>query len=91
MRKKTSLEMKGVTKYIFDAYGNALRNATVKILDGVNFDLRNLVIWLIGFIVYRLLMRVDIVVGYTLPDMLLTMALCLAADKLLGKREKTAV
>ena len=58
---------------------------------GVNFDLRNLVIWLIGFIVYRLLMRVDIVVGYTLPDMLLTMALCLAADKLLGKREKTAV
>ena len=56
----------------------------------VNFDLRNLVIWLIGFIAYRLLMRVDIVVGYTLPDMLLTMALCLAADKLLGKREKTA-
>ena len=37
---KTILEMKGVTKYIFDAYGNALRNATVKILDGVNFDLR---------------------------------------------------
>ena len=37
---KTILEMKGITKYIFDAYGNALRNATVKILDGVNFDLR---------------------------------------------------
>ena len=40
MNKKTILEMKGITKYIFDAYGNALRNATVKILDGVNFDLR---------------------------------------------------
>ena len=37
---KTILEMKGITKYIFDAYGNALRNATVKILNGVNFDLR---------------------------------------------------
>ena len=37
---KTILQMKGITKYIFDAYGNALRNATVKILDGVDFDLR---------------------------------------------------
>jgi len=37
---KTILEMKGITKYIFDAYGNALRNATVKILDKVDFDLR---------------------------------------------------
>lgn len=37
---KTILEMKGITKYIFDAYGNALRNATVKILDNVDFDLR---------------------------------------------------
>ena len=36
---KTILEMKGITKYIFDAYGNALRNATVKILDKVDFDL----------------------------------------------------
>ena len=54
---------------------------------GVNFDVRNLVIWLIGFIAYRLLMNVDIVVGYTLPDMLLTVALCLAADKLLGGRQ----
>lgn len=37
---RTILEMKGITKYIFDAYGNALRNATVKILDRVDFDLR---------------------------------------------------
>lgn len=53
---------------------------------GAGFDVRNLVIWLVGFIVYRLLMNVDIVVGYTLPDMLLTMAMCLAADKVLGGR-----
>ena len=56
----------------------------------VGFDGRNLAIWLVGFIAYRLLMNVDIVVGYTLPDMLLTMLLCVAVDKVLGKRVKTA-
>ena len=44
-------------------------------------DSRNLVIWLIGFIVYRLLMGVDTPVGYTLPDMLLTVLLCVIAEK----------
>lgn len=47
------------------------------------FDIKNLIIWLVGFVLYRLLMRVDIVVGNTLPDMLVTIVLCLAADKLL--------
>lgn len=37
---KTVLQMKGITKFIFDAYGIALRNATVRILDRVDFDLR---------------------------------------------------
>ena len=40
------------------------------------FDVPNLVIWLIGFLAYRALMGVDIVVGNTLPDMALTVALC---------------
>jgi len=53
---------------------------------GVDFDGRNLVIWVIGFILYRLLMRVDIVVGYTLVDMAVTIVLCLIADKVLGKK-----
>ena len=44
-------------------------------------DGRNLVIWLIGFVAYRLLMGVDTPVGYTLPDMLLTVALCMIAEK----------
>ncbi|MCI7026891.1 MAG: putative hydroxymethylpyrimidine transporter CytX, partial [Clostridiales bacterium] len=51
------------------------------------FDIKNLVIWLVGFVLYRLLMRVDIVVGNTLPDMLVTIALCLAADKLLPRKK----
>ena len=34
-----------------------------------------------GFIAYRLLMGVDTPVGYTLPDMVLTVVLCLLAEK----------
>lgn len=54
-------------------------------------DVRNLVIWLLGFIAYRWLMGVDTPVGYTLPDMALTVVLCLLAEKLGGKRAKDAV
>lgn len=52
-------------------------------------DAANLVIWLIGFIVYRLLMNVDIVVGNTLPDMLITIVICLIAGKIFDSRNKT--
>ena len=45
-------------------------------------DARNLVIWLVGFIAYRWLMGVDTPVGYTLPDMVLTVLLCVLAEKL---------
>lgn len=45
-------------------------------------DGRNLVIWLVGFIAYRWLMGVDTPVGYTLPDMVLTVVLCVLAEKL---------
>lgn len=47
---------------------------------GVEFDLRNLVIWAVGFAAYRALMGVDLVIGCTLADMVLTAALCLLAD-----------
>ncbi|MBE5962780.1 MAG: putative hydroxymethylpyrimidine transporter CytX [Lachnospiraceae bacterium] len=40
-------------------------------------DIRNLCIWMAGFIIYRLFMRVDTPVGNTLPVMLITIALCL--------------
>lgn len=54
-------------------------------------DMRNLVIWLVGFIAYRALMGVDTVVGYTLPDMVFTIILCVLAEKLGGKAaRKTA-
>lgn len=46
-----------------------------------SYSIRNLAIWLIGFIIYRLLMRVDIVVGNTLPDMVITIAICVLVNK----------
>ena len=50
-------------------------------------DGRNLVIWLVGFIAYRLLMGVDTPVGYTLPDMVLTVVLCILAEKVRPTKE----
>ena len=47
----------------------------------VSTDARSLVIWLVGFAAYRLLMGVDTPVGYTLPDMVLTIVLCILAEK----------
>ena len=46
------------------------------------FSIQNLIIWLIGFVIYRLLMHVDIVVGNTLPDMLITIVICVAVSNL---------
>lgn len=46
------------------------------------YSISNLLIWLAGFVIYRLLMHVDLIVGNTLPDMLITIALCLAVSKL---------
>ncbi|MDO4315376.1 MAG: putative hydroxymethylpyrimidine transporter CytX [Oscillospiraceae bacterium] len=53
---------------------------------GADADVRNLIIWLAGFIAYRWLMGVDTPVGYTLPDMVLTVLLCVLAEKLGGKK-----
>lgn len=44
-----------------------------------DWDVRNLIVWVIGFILYRLLMRVDLPVGSTLPDMAATMVIFLIA------------
>lgn len=46
-------------------------------------NVMNLVIWVIGFIVYRILMNVDLPLGSTLTDMVITLIICIAADKLL--------
>lgn len=49
-------------------------------------DWINLVIWLVGFILYRILMRVDTPVGNTLPDMAITLILCLIVGMIQKKQ-----
>lgn len=51
------------------------------------FNWRNLVIWLVGFIVYRWLMTVDIPLGNTLPDMVVVIILCLVIDAAAGRKQ----
>ncbi|MDO5455850.1 MAG: putative hydroxymethylpyrimidine transporter CytX, partial [Eubacteriales bacterium] len=48
--------------------------------------LPNMLVWAAGFIAYRLLMNVDTPVGYTLVDMAITIALCVAAAKLIKEK-----
>ena len=38
-------------------------------------------IWLAGFVIYRILMRVDTPVGSTLPDMAATVVLCVVCSR----------
>ena len=49
-------------------------------------DVLNLVVWFVGFVLYRQLMKVDIPVGNTLPDMVVTIMLCVAANKLFRRK-----
>lgn len=46
------------------------------------FNWLNLMIWLIGFGVYRWLMTIDIPVGNTLPDMAVVIVLCVIVNKI---------
>ena len=54
-------------------------------------NVANLVVWVVGFVAYRYLMTVDIPVGNTLPDMVITIVLCIIVSTLTGKNpaEKT--
>ncbi len=63
------------------------------ILNG-NHDKRsdriNLIVWLAGFCIYRLLMQIDTPVGNTLPDMIITLLLLVVVRNLLGKHSHQA-
>lgn len=54
------------------------------------FGLQNLIIWVIGFLLYRLLMRVDMAFGNTLPDMIITILICITVNRVKGKAVKSA-
>ena len=55
-----------------------LRKANAK---DMAFQWRNLGVWLIGFVLYRVLMHIDTPVGNTLPDMVVTVILCVIVEK----------
>ena len=52
------------------------------------FQWRNLLVWGVGFVIYRLLMQVNTPVGHTLPDMIITVILCLIVEKIAGAMKK---
>ena len=54
---------------------------------GVSLDVMNGVIWVIGFILYRILTNVDIPLGNTLPDMVLTILLCMIVAAVRGRKK----
>lgn len=56
--------------------------------SGAALDIPNALIWAAGFALYRYLMTVDIPVGNTLPDMAVTIALCVIVNAFRGRKEK---
>ena len=48
-------------------------------------DVRGLLLWAVGFAAYRGLMMVDLPLGSTIPDIALTVVLCVVVDKLTAK------
>ena len=55
--------------------------------DEVAFSRRNLLLWLTGFILYRMLMQADLPIGSTVPAMVITVLLCVGANALCRKDE----
>lgn len=54
--------------------------------ESSSFNIQNLIIWLVGFVIYRILMNVDILIGSTLADVVLTIIICIAV-KLIRKKK----
>ena len=64
---------------IADFFFNKKRSVTKE------WDWTNLIVWLLGLSLYRVLMHVDIVIGYTLPDIVITAVLCVIVHRILPK------
>lgn len=51
-------------------------------------DFTNIMIWVIGFVLYRALMGFDTIVGNTLPDMLITIVICVVVSTFQKKSQQ---
>lgn len=58
-------------------------DSTQKILD-----IKKILIWLVGFIIYRILMKINLVIGNTVPDMLITFILTVVTGKISTAKTK---
>lgn len=56
--------------------------------SSIQFDTGRFVIWIIGFVAYRLLMQVSTPVGNTLPDMVFTMMVAVIYGKVTARSEE---
>ncbi|MDO5717967.1 MAG: putative hydroxymethylpyrimidine transporter CytX [Tissierellia bacterium] len=53
-----------------------------------SYNIKNIIIWTIGFIIYRWLLKADLSIGSALPNILLTLLISIMAGKFLGDRNK---
>lgn len=54
--------------------------------SGVGFNGKNLTIWFLGFIIYRIFMNIDTPVGNTLPVMVIVSMICIIVNKLFKEK-----
>lgn len=50
-------------------------------------NVSNLLVWAVGFVAYRILMNIDMPVGNTLPDMVITILLCVIVAKVVKGKQ----
>lgn len=50
-------------------------------------DVKNFIIWAIGFGIYRMFLNIDSIIGSTLPVMIITFLMCVLVDKSTVKRQ----
>ena len=55
--------------------------------DEKKFSVQNIIIWVIGFIIYRILIKVDTPIGSTIPSMLITILISVIINKVFIKRK----
>ncbi len=55
------------------------------------FNWVNLILWTVGFCIYRAFMAIDTPVGNTLPVMIITLTLCIIVNKIIGGKKNVNV
>lgn len=53
-----------------------------------SIDVMKMIIWVVGFVLYRVLMNFDLITGNTVPDMIITFAITVIAGKIAAKVQK---